>query len=132
MDSTLGKLIGLVGHRFTVTNDAQAEVSIDVGFDFSTSGDADIKSWLVGNRTIAFQRPLKKLSASEISELDGTTIIAQDAGKKVKSRQEQIMAFQNAFIAAGVDEDKAGLLAIAAVDNPQALAVLDEDDKTDQ
>ncbi len=125
----LGKLIGIIEHRFTVTNDAKVETSITVKFDFSTAHNEDIKQWLCGNRTIAFQRPLKKLSASEIKELDGTIILAQGAGSKVKSRQEQIMAFRNAFMAAGVEESKAGLLAIAAVDNPQALAVLDETDE---
>ncbi len=128
---TLGKLIGVIEHRFTVTNDAKVEVSITVKVDCTSASDADVRGWIVGNRTIAFQRPLKKLSASEISELDGTTIIAQDAGKKVKSRQEQIMAFRNAFMAAGVDESKAGLLAIAAVDNPAALAILDEEDENE-
>lgn len=95
---TLGQTIGKVSHVFDVTNSSDVKVRLSVTFDFTTASDADIKSWLVSNRVIAFQRPTRTLSASEIHELDGTTIVAQHAGQKVKSRAERIQDIVNAGI----------------------------------
>ena len=85
----LGQTIGRVVDNFTITNDADEKVQMRVTWDFSTASDADIKSWLCGNRRIAFQRPSRSLSVSELRDISETTIMAIDAGKKVKSLEEQ-------------------------------------------
>lgn len=110
----LGKTIGKIVHSFSITNHAKEEVKLSVTFDFSTCTDQDIKSWLVSDRTIAFQRPTRLLSAAEIEAINGTTIMAQDAGKKVKSRAERIAELTAIGIPAALAE--------MAVDNPAAFA----------
>ena len=105
---TLGQKIGIVKHSLSITNARDEKTSITISLDFSTASDSEIKSWLCGSRAIAFQRPTRSLSLAEINELDGTTIPAQDAGKKVKSRQETIDNYTNA----GIPEQ----LSIAIVD----------------
>jgi len=107
---TLGQQIGKVTRWFTVTNDTKDKISLKLTFDFSTTPDSDIHSWLCSNRIIAFQRPTRSLSKEEIEELDGSTIIATDAGKKVKSREERIAT----YTALGLPRDLAEL----AVDDP--------------
>ena len=122
----LGSLIGRVKHAFTITNHADAKVSVSIWFDFTTATDDDLKSWLVSNRVIAFQRPTRGLSASEIRDLDGTVIVASNAGQKIKSRAERINELVAAFTSNGVDAATAKLLATAAVDNPATLAIVNE------
>ena len=125
---TLGQTIGKVRHSFTITNDAKNKVQLAVTVDFSTASDVDIKSWLVSNRIIAGQRPWRALSASEIRELDGTTILATDIGKKIKSREERIAT----YVSSGLPR----LFAELAVDNPvkfqavqaRALAAMEEEE----
>jgi len=88
MENTIGQMIGKIKHSMSVTNDNKEKTSIMVTFDFSTATDVDIKSWLCGSRAIAFQRPARSLSKGEIDALSGTVVIAQNAGVKVKSRDE--------------------------------------------
>lgn len=86
---TLGQTIGKVDDNFSITNDAGDKIQLRISFDFSTSSDNDVKSWLAGNRRIALQRPTRTMSAEEIKGLSGTVIMAIDAGKKVKSLSER-------------------------------------------
>lgn len=85
----LGSQIGKVIDNFTITNDAGDKVQLRLTFDFSTSSDNDIRSWLCGNRRIALQRPSRSLSRTELEELNNQTLMAIDAGKKVKSLEER-------------------------------------------
>ena len=128
MSNAIGRMIGVVAHSFKVTNDKGAEVQLSVSIDFSTASDQDLKNWLVSNRIIAGQRPWRSLSQAELLNLQGQTFMAQDIGRKVKSRSDQIGAFKAAFMSAGIDEDKAQELAEAAVDNPSALTIADKDE----
>lgn len=89
MEKTLGQMVGVVGDTFSITNDAGDKVQLTIKYDCSGSSDNEIRSWIAGNRRIAFQRPTRTLSADEIRGLNGTTIMASDAGKKVKSLAER-------------------------------------------
>ena len=110
---TLGQSIGKVVDNFTITNDAGDKVQIRLAYDFSTATDVDIKTWLCGNRRIALQRPARAKSKAELECLNGMTVMAIDAGKKVKTRAERIAVYE----AAGFPEDLAAL----AVDRPDLL-----------
>jgi len=123
MTHELGILVGTVKDTFKVTNVNDETATITMGYDFSHCSDNDIRSWLAGNRRIAAQRPLRKLSVDEIMALNGTTIAADKAGQKVKSEQEQIDTFALAFESQGIDHETAMKLATAAVKNPQLLNV---------
>ena len=114
MSHKIGMLIGLVEDNFELTNAKDEKVQLRLKFDFRSATDADIKSWLCGNRRIAFQRPGRSLSKDELKALDGTTIIAQSAGRKVQSRADRIAQ----MVAQGIPEK----LAIVAIDNPVAFA----------
>jgi len=104
MANTLGNLIGKVKHSFSITNDAKEKVQVSVTFDFSTCTDADIKSWLCGNRAIVLQRPLRALSIGEIAKVDGTVIDASHAGRKVQSVEEKLNAAIAALRSIGMNE----------------------------
>ena len=110
MSDTIGKAIGVVEHNLSITNSKEEKVQIRIKFDFSTATDSEIIGWAISNRVIAFQRPARALSADELKNLNSTTILASDAGKKVKSREEKI----NDLVAAGLPMQ----LAAFAVDNP--------------
>jgi len=121
----LGKSIGVVGHSFSITNEAGDKVQLSVNIDFSTSSDSDIKTWLVSNRIIAGQRPWRSLSKDELVKLNGTTFIAETIGQKVKSTKEITVAFMSSmstksredliveFMNGGLSETKAELMADA-------------------
>jgi len=126
-DTTLGQRIGIIGHIFSVKNTAGVSVQLDIKFDYSTMDDRSIKNLILRSTTIDFQRPTRGLSENEIQELNGSTVIAQNAGHKQKSRSEQIQGFMTAFVAAGIDNDTALELATAAVDNPQLLTTTKEE-----
>ena len=113
MEKTLGQMIGTIIDSFSITNNRGASTSIRVSWDFTTSTDNEIKSWLAGNRRIAFQRPSRALSIDELNKLDGTTIAASNAGKKTMSRSERIDNLVNAGIPLKLAE--------IAVDNPTLL-----------
>lgn len=119
----LGKMIGIVEHSFKTTNAAGVEIQLRCKFDFRTCTDTDIKSWLAGSRAITFQRVIRSLNESEIRALDDTTVNAATCGQKIKSREEQVSAFETAFLNAGIEPKKARQLAGAAVDNPEILDV---------
>jgi len=110
MENTLGKAIGIVKDTFEVTlekgKDTEQKTKLTVKFDFNTVDDTTIKSWLCGNRRIAFQAQLRQLTIEEIQALNGSVITAQNAGQKIKSASEQIQG----LIAAGVPEALAKLM----------------------
>ena len=110
MEDKIGQLIGVVDHTFSITNSHDDKVQVAVKVDFSTASDADIKTWLTSNRIIAGQRPWRSLSKAELLELSGTTFVAQNIGKKVKSRAEQVQSMVNAGFPLKLAE--------YAVDNP--------------
>ena len=88
----LGQMIGKVEDNLSVTNSADEQVKLRVFYDFSAMSDNDVKVNLVGSGTrIAFQRVLRAMKSEDIKALDGTTIDACSAGKKVKS-DEQVKA----------------------------------------
>lgn len=106
--NTIGKAIGKVVHTFSVKNDHEEKAQITVTFDFSTATDEDVKGWLIGNRVIAYQRPLRALTLNELKKLDKTVVIAQNAGQKVKSAAEQAKLAEQAL--ANMDRDAAKAL----------------------
>lgn len=124
---TLGQQLGIINDTFDVTNDFNETVTnISVKYDFRASSDDDIKSWLCGNRRIPLQRVMRKLHKSELIELKNMTFLADDVGHKIQSRTEQIDMFYKAFLAANVPDKRAMELAIAAIDNPDALSVVNK------
>jgi hypothetical protein len=125
MDNQLGKIIGKIRHSFNITNHAGEKTSVSVTFDFTTSSDADIKSWLASDRTIAVQRPARSLSLDEIkTSYDGTTILANECGKKIKSRAERIAELVNLFTSAGVNDETATKMAEDMLNDPAKMAEL--------
>ena len=93
---TIGQTIGVVKHAFKITNDNEETVQLSIKIDFSTATDNDIKGWITSNRVIAGQRPWRSLSKVELTELDDKTFVAQNIGRKVKSRAEQVQSMVNA------------------------------------
>ena len=87
---TIGNMIGKVIDNFAITNDNGDKVQLKLTFDYSTASDVDIVSWLNGNRRIALQRPARAMSKVELESMNNTTIMATDAGKKVKTKAERI------------------------------------------
>jgi hypothetical protein len=104
MANTIGKMIGVVYHSFKTTLDNGESVTIKMGFDFANVPDNEVKAWLVSNRVIAFQRPARGLSVAELEALDGTTIQAGDAGKKIVSKREKILAGIKVLREMGMDD----------------------------
>ena len=88
MENTIGQLIGIVKHVHGITNDAGDKVQITESIDFSTASDIEVKCWLVADRIIARTRVERKLTKSEIMELDGSVVLAQCAGQKIQSPAE--------------------------------------------
>jgi len=123
MEKTLGQMIGHVEHSFSVKNDHGESVQLRLIIDFSTSTDVEIRNWLVANRVIAFQRPARSLSKDELKALDGSTVLANQAGQKIKSREEQLNQLITTFVNAGVSREQAKVLATAALDNPASLTI---------
>jgi len=109
--ANIGQLIGKVEHTFKTTNDADESATIKVTFDFGNVKDADLKTWLVSNRAIIMQRPLRALSIKEIKAIDGTTVDAGQCGHKVKSKHDQIMAGISALRSAGMGTEADDILA---------------------
>ena len=102
--ATIGQMIGKVEHTFKTTNDHEESCTITVKFDFANCKDSDVKAWLVSNRAIIMQRPLRALSVNEIKALNGQVVDASQCGKKVKSKHEQVLAGIAALRASGVKE----------------------------
>ena len=124
MNNTLGSMVGVVSHSFSITNAAGDKVSVQIKIDFTNASDADIRGWLASDRTIAGQRPWRSLSRRELEALNGTTFAASSIGQKVKSRSEQLASLVTTFVNAGLSVDKATELANAALDNPSALTII--------
>ena len=91
---SLGQLIGKVVDNFSVEDSHGNGVQLRMIFDFNTSADADVKSWLCANRRIAWQRPARAMSHDELTSMNNTTVMAIDAGKKVKTKVERIKEAQ--------------------------------------
>lgn len=124
MENTVGKAIGIVSHSFSIKNDRDEKVTLNIKVDFRTCSDQDIKGWIASNRIIAGQRPWRSLSLDELKELNGKTFNANSIGQKVKSRREQLNDLVTTFTNAGVGLEKANQLATAALDNPEALQIV--------
>ena len=90
MNNEIGRLIGRAVDNFSITNDNGDKVQLKIEFDYTTSSDIEIISWLNGNRRIALQRPARAMSEDELRSINNTVIIATDAGKKVKTKAERI------------------------------------------
>lgn len=120
---TIGQLVGVVKHSFSITNVQDEKTTLNVKIDFSACSDNDMRNWLVSNRIIAGQRPWRSLSLDELKALDGTTFNANNIGQKVRSREEQKRELVNTFTNAGVKPAQAELLAEAALNNPESLTI---------
>ena len=122
--NTIGLMVGIVKHTFSITNDKNDKVQCTVGIDFRSSTDTDIKTWLTSNRVIGGQRPWRALTKEELlKNVDGKTFIAQNIGQKIKSREEQHASIKATFMNAGVPEAKADALATTALDSPELLEI---------
>ena len=53
MENIIGKAIGIVSHSFSIKNDRDEKVTLNIKVDFRTCSDQDIKGWIVSNRIIA-------------------------------------------------------------------------------
>lgn len=120
----IGRAIGIVDHSFNIKNDRDEKITLSIKVDFRACSDQDIKGWATSNRIIAGQRPWRSLSLDELKELNGKTFNASTIGQKVKSRQEQLSDLVTTFTNAGVSQEKAMQLASAALDNPEALQIV--------
>ena len=115
METNIGKLVGVVKHTFSITNDADEKVSsVTINIDFTNVNDTDLKSWLCSNRVIAGQRPWRKLSKAEIENMNGRTFNANTIGQKVKTDAEIIADAKRAMFNMSDDARKALLAELAA------------------
>jgi len=101
-----------------------------IEFDYSGIDQQTILGWATSNRTIAFQRVIRKLSLSECKALvqNGMiTLHASTAGHKIESEVEKV----NRLVGMGIPKAVAEL----AIRNPSALASItseiDNDDKSE-
>jgi hypothetical protein len=126
----IGTLIGKVLHTFKIMNDHEESATIAITFDFTSCKDEDIKAWLVSNRAIIMQRPLRALSMKEIKALDKSTISASECGKKVKSKADTFKSGVAALRACGMvkeaDELQAKFDAANAPKDEKAEVASDE------
>lgn len=113
---TLGKQIGIIETNFRTTLDTGEKVQLNVKFDFTNASDEEIISWVVANRRIAFQTPLRALTLGEAKSLNGRTILATSCGKKIESKEQQVKK----LVALGVPKNVARLV----VENPSKAAEL--------
>lgn len=119
----LGQLIGKQTKSFGIKNDAKESVNLTVTFDFSTTPNHEVIDLILAKTVVKFQNNggRRQLTRAGLLELDGITVMATDAGKKVKTREEQIMTIANTFMATGIPEEKARKLAEVMVDSPEIL-----------
>jgi hypothetical protein len=92
MANIIGSMIGVIDHTFKTKLDNGDVVTLAIKFDFASASDDEIKSWLVSNRVIAFQRPIRTLTAAEAKKLTGSTVDASGCGKKIASEEETFKA----------------------------------------
>lgn len=104
MANTIGQLVGIIKHTYSVKNDAGESVTVTSHFDCTHASDNDIRNWIASNRTIGVQRPARSLTASEITKsLDGATLDARYVGKKITSKREQFIAGLVTMKSCGMD-----------------------------
>lgn len=96
---------------FKVTNKNDQVVQISMLIDLESATKEQKEAWALSNRIIALQRVLRNLSVNEIKALNGSTILATDCGKKIKSRDEKLGEIKSRF---GLDDETANW----AVDHP--------------
>jgi hypothetical protein len=125
MSNEIGRLIGKVVDNFSITNDNGDKVQLKVDFDYTTSSDIEITSWLNGNRRIALQRPARAMSRDELEGMNNTVIIAVDAGKKVKTKAERVKEAQATIAAlkANFPEEYASMVSEMNVDESKETEV---------
>ena len=121
---TLGQMLGVIRHAHSVTNDAGDKVSMTINIDCNSATDNEVKSWVASNRIIAAQRSWRALDKTELTELDNRTFIANQIGRKVKSRAEQIAVYVNmglttALAEIAVDDPTRFQTAMAQVDTTE-------------
>ena len=104
MANIIGKTIGIVDHTFKTKLDNGDVVTLAIKFDFASASDEEITSWLVSNRVIAFQRPIRSLTAIEAKKLTGSKVDASGCGKKIASEDETFKAGIKALRAMGQDD----------------------------
>lgn len=92
-----------INHSFSVTNEAGVSVSLNVIYDVSNAPETAIKQWIAADRTIAFQRTLKKLSADEIRAFNGKTVVMDGSRQKTQIDPEAAMI---AKLSTMTDEEK--------------------------
>ena len=110
MSNELGLLIGKVRHTYGIMAVDGSKRTVNVEFDFSTSSDAEIKSWLVGNRAIAAQKPPKSMTMAEaIETYDGKVINASTCGQKQES-ESQVVSKMASAMSSKTKEEKAALI----------------------
>ena len=111
MSNELGKLIGVVSHTYGIMAVDGQKRTVNVKFDFSGSTDSEIKSWLVGNRAIAAQKPPKSMTMTEAIECyEGKVINASTCGQKQES-DSQVVSKMVATMASKTKEEKEALIA---------------------
>ena len=127
MENTIGKLIGKIVDTFSVTNTNGVPVTLRVTWDCSSASDNDIRSWIAGNRRIAFARPARSLSATELQKCDNTVVMAIDAGKK-PINDETVIAALGAKIANMPADKQLDYLERLMADARAKMASTDNDD----
>ena len=100
-------------HAFKTKLDSGEHVQLTITFDFTGVSSDQILEWALSNRVIAFQRQLRKLTKDEALKLNGQTIHAANAGRKIESPMEKVRQ----LIAAGIPEQLAKL----AIQRPDLL-----------
>ena len=80
-----------INHSLSVTNDAGESVRLSIVYDVTDAPESAIKQWIAADRTIAFQRTLKKLSMDEIKAFNGKTIVYDGSRSKVNIDPETAM-----------------------------------------
>jgi hypothetical protein len=110
MSNELGKMIGVVAHSYGIMANDGSKRNVNVKFDFTNSTDAEIRSWLVGNRAIAAQKPPKSMTLAEAIECyDGKVINASTCGQKQES-DSQVVAKMAGSMAGKSAEEKLELI----------------------
>ena len=113
----LGNQIGIVESSFSITNSNDDKVDLRIKFDFRSTSDEKIKALLTGQGTVvAFQNGggRRGMSAAALRELDGMTVLAHQAGCKVRTKAQQV----EDHVASGIPED----IATYMVENPSKVA----------
>ena len=91
-ENTLGLALGVVDVAYTVEMANGDKLQISNKFDCSSLTDIEVRSYVMNSLKIKRRVILKKLTNAEVLETSGDTILAANAGKKILSRQEQMIA----------------------------------------